>query len=773
MGCGASASKRKNRQRREKPRPAPEDIAKILRFLSKVPLLQQLPNDYHAILAEACEPREFFPGDIIISQGDLGKEFFVICSGEASVHMADPDDVVRPLPAGINLKAGDYFGEKALVHDVPRTATIMAETHLTALRITRYKFRELNLHEKLHFGRRRGVGKIVPRSLAKPAEPKSPPERLFIGAAIIHNESLQAMVSLTKERVNLMIDACWRQYVKKGKMVIEEDSEGVYFYVVQHGTFEVSVGGGDEHPSTVKTLGPGSSFGELALICFSPRSAAVKALTDAMVWVLDRQTFKELLMKNTQEQIQRQAGYLKNVELLRCLLPSERLALAEAFTEMHYEEGEALMEQGQRGTAFYILVEGTVAVLEDGVEVNRKSAHPKLNTTVFLGELALISNEPRTATVRVVSPTATALALDKESFDILLGPLDHLIRDYACGVSRVDREPSLKRLKTTGKGHPRAAVFKEDLVHIRPLGWGSFGTVDLYQNRKTQKYYALKSMSKGYIMEMGMQRFVMSEKDILWSCDSPFIVKLHATYNTGVALQLLMEAATGGDLFALYQRHNWYGSKTHCCFYTASVTCALEHLHGMKVVYRDLKPENVLVDQEGNAKLSDMGLASVCLSKTYTVCGTPVYFAPEMLKEGGHTRAVDWWALGNFMFELLAGAPPFEATDPMQIYWNIMDGIEKVFFPPQCLGARSLITGLLEENPIGRLPMLSDGVLNVERHDFFSRFFWDDFKQLRLEPPFRPKAGSVGDATLTVGAGRDAPPQLPYQDDGSGWEDDF
>merc|ERR1711970_154066 len=110
-------------------------------------------------------------------------------------------------------------------------------------------------------------------------------------------------------------------------------------------------------------------------------------------------------------------------------------------------------------------------------------------------------------------------------------------------------------------------------------------------------------------------------------------------------------------------------------------------MHIRRIIHRDLKPENVLLNQDGLPKLTDMGLAKFVIGKTYSTCGTPDYFAPELIASTGHTNAVDWWTLGILTFEMMSGHPPFESAYPMQIYSKVMKGIGKITFPPKLKGA--------------------------------------------------------------------------------------
>merc|ERR1711920_372165 len=129
-----------------------------------------------------------------------------------------------------------------------------------------------------------------------------------------------------------------------------------------------------------------------------------------------------------------------------------------------------------------------------------------------------------------------------------------------------------------------------------------------------------------------------------------------------------MEVALGGELLIVYERNGLHGSDTHAQFYCAGVMCAFEHLHSKHVIYRDLKPENILLDEKGNVKLTDMGLAIMTHTGHATsTCGTPVYFAPEIIQGIGYTNAVDWWAFGVLVFELMSGYVPFMADGLMEI----------------------------------------------------------------------------------------------------------
>lgn len=746
-----------------------------LRFLGQVQLFRRLPQELHPVLATCSQKVEFSPGQVVIRQGDEGDEFFVIRSGEATV------DVNGEKVA--TLKAGDYFGENALLRDEPRTATIIAASQIAAIKITRAQFQHLGLNEKLEFPQRKAVGGGGGGKgglEVKAPSPKTAAERTLMAEALKQNTNLQTFVTLDDKRINSMIDVAWKEDVAAGTdLITEGDLNADYFYIVQEGSFDIfisrqegqsaeQVQASAHHKGTVSK---GGSFGELALIYFAPRAATVKAKVASTVWVIDRQNFKGILAKTADEIASEYVKHLDKVEVLAPLKDDEKLHIAKALSEMLFTKGETIFQQGEKGDNFYVLVEGEVVVVKDGKE------EAKLTSTrdkvCFFGERALLTNEPRAATVKVTSEMAKTLTLDRESFDMLLGPLEELKRRGKEGPSRVTGRPeALVAAPPTGKRFGN--ILRKDLKRIGLLGCGGFGAVELVEHVPTTDTYALKALSKGYVVKSGMQQSVISEKNVQLMCDSPFIVKLYETYNGSQSLYLLLELALGGELYATYNKKGFHGREGHAKFYVAGVVFAFEHLHKKKIIFRDLKPENLLLNEKGHIKLTDMGLAKVVVGKTYTTCGTPDYFAPELIASTGHTNAVDWWTLGILTFELMGGHPPFESAYPMQIYQKVAKGINKATFPAKCKGAvEDLIKSLCKKEPSERLPMKKGGTSNIKRHTWFRGFDWEAMENLTLEPPYKPQVKSKKDAANFSARKEDMPPQVPYKEDGSGWDKDF
>merc|ERR1712032_56932 len=274
---------------------------------------------------------------------------------------------------------------------------------------------------------------------------------------------------------------------------------------------------------------------------------------------------------------------------------------------------------------------------------------------------------------------------------------------------------------------------------IGALGEGSFGLVFLTKDKECDMHYALKAVDKDNILSANVGAMMSNERSILLLLDSDFIVRLYATYQDKEFVYLLLESVPGGELYDVYEANALFGKLDHAKFYIASVTCALAHMHGLRVIYRDLKLENCILDANGYLKLTDMGIAKIVIGKTYTVCGTADYFAPETLRQSGHNRAADWWACGVLLFIMVAGRAPFDAPEISKIYKNICKGFSKVKFPksfPSDL--TDVIKSLCRKIPEERATMQKGGVENLKEMPFFSGFSWENLVSRTLVAPFLP-----------------------------------
>jgi len=268
--------------------------------------------------------------------------------------------------------------------------------------------------------------------------------------------------------------------------------------------------------------------------------------------------------------------------------------------------------------------------------------------------------------------------------------------------------------------------------------------VYLTRNNHDGTYYCMKIQQRYTIFRHRQVEHVLNEKNLLNSIDHPGIVKLYNTWNDPNNLYLLMEYVPGGELF-YYIRLYGNLSTEITRFYCAEIILVIEYLHSRNFIYRDLKPENILLDSEGHLKLTDFGFAKFVIDRTWTMCGTPSYLAPEVVAGNGHGRAVDWWSLGILLFEMLAGYPPFIEEDPLKLFSKIREP-EALIYPEYfTVESIDLIKKLLVVDPTRRFGMLRRGVLDIKLHPFFNSIDWVIISERSIRAPIKPKIPSPSD----------------------------
>ncbi|XP_029459559.1 cAMP-dependent protein kinase catalytic subunit PRKX isoform X2 [Rhinatrema bivittatum] len=271
-------------------------------------------------------------------------------------------------------------------------------------------------------------------------------------------------------------------------------------------------------------------------------------------------------------------------------------------------------------------------------------------------------------------------------------------------------------MATSSLDHDAEPKYKlQDFETMSTVGTGTFGRVHLVKEKTTGNYYALKIMSIPDVIKLKQEQHVQNEKSVLKEINHPFLIRLFWTFHDDRFLYMLMEYAPGGELFS-YLRNMGRFSNSTGLFYSAEITCAIENLHLKEIVYRDLKPENILLDKEGHIKITDFGFAKKLTDRTWTLCGTPEYLAPEVIQSKGHGRAVDWWALGILIFEMLAGFPPFFDDNPFGIYQKILAG--KIDFPRHLdIYVKDLIKRLLVIDRTRRLGNMKPPIVPKLSHE--------------------------------------------------------
>lgn len=279
---------------------------------------------------------------------------------------------------------------------------------------------------------------------------------------------------------------------------------------------------------------------------------------------------------------------------------------------------------------------------------------------------------------------------------------------------------------------------------MKLIGKGAFGKVYLTMHRKTGKIYAMKCIRKDVVIDQDFFESLKLEKDILYNVEHPFIVSMDFVFQNDFRIYFIMDFIKGGELYRHLSRMKRF-SEEETRFMIAQIALALGHLHKKNILYRDLKPENVLFNEDGYLKLADFGLAKMTQSKkdqSNSFCGTPEYLSPEMIIGNGHDHTVDWWTLGILLFELLVGITPFFHRNNHRMQYLIQEC--PVTFPDKSkLGfevspvAKDLIKRLLEKDKTKRLGAVND-VQDILSHPFFDGLDMEKLVSKEISPPYKP-----------------------------------
>ena len=547
--------------------------------------------------------------------------------------MTNPDEgneVLAELgPAGV-------FGERALLQDETRAADVKAKSYVRCYSLNRSAFHEL----------------------------LGPLEDIWRLDAL---KDVTILQSLKQSQLKKLASEMTTKNFEKDEVVFHKGEEGDDFYIVERGQFEVLDG-----ETVLATLTRGNCFGELALLKNDKRAATVKATSSSKCLCLSRENFNARL--GSLEEIQHMWRYeaLRRVPVLSKLTKTQRNKLVLVMQERTYDAGAVIVKEGEKGDEFFIMMSGEVIVETSGVEVTR------ISQGGFFGELALLRADVRQATVTAAT-AVSVMYLERNQFNKHLGSLQEIMATQAVAYDAVTESKLAQSTQLS------------DFAPVATLGIGAFGKVLLV--KFGEKRYALKCLQKAQIISMGLLNHVKREKDIMMECHSPFLVNLVACFKDTAQLYMLMEAVMGGELFTYLQSMDEPISEEDAKFYAACVVLAFEYLQDRHLVYRDLKPENLLLDKDGYIKVADFGFAKeVTTGKTYTMCGTPDYLAPELVQQTGHNKAADWWALGVLIYEMVTGLPPFYDEDQVSFFcWKIITNeVDQIIF--------SFIGGLIQKH---------------------------------------------------------------------------
>lgn len=278
-------------------------------------------------------------------------------------------------------------------------------------------------------------------------------------------------------------------------------------------------------------------------------------------------------------------------------------------------------------------------------------------------------------------------------------------------------------------------IKKSSFDIIGELGAGSFGNVYQVRKKDSGEIFAMKALSKPMLISKSQLKYATAECKILKAIRHPFIVRLYWAFQSQSYLYMVLEYCPNGDfsnLLALVTNLSVEVSR----FYTAEMVLAIEYLHSIDVIYRDLKPQNILLDAEGHIKLTDFGLSKENASEeepAMSFCGSPAYLAPEVLAKTGSWKPADIYNIGTNLYEMLVGKPPYFTENLAKLYKRISKG--SLTFPDNIdQDARDLIEKVMSRNPDDR-----PTITQVKSHRFFKAINWDDMVTKKIPPPINVK----------------------------------
>ena len=573
--------------------------------------------------------------------------------GQKVVVEGDPGDLfyiikegsVLCTSKGVELRRmsrGDFFGEQALLYNTERTATVTATTATQLLSLGRDHLVHLLGDQLQH---------IIYKNSQRMALEKSP-----------------YFASLTKQQIDGIIEKMRVFSVPKDAEVINFGRDkGDMLWVLLNGELMCSSG---------IRVGVCECIGDEELMKANTGffSEAYTANTACTMAEISRIEIEQCLggglsrISNKNEVI----SVLRSVQLLRALPQKTLEKLADLLKEVEFNDKDMIFAEGDPGDAFFIVKQGCVDIMKDIVNIR------SIGENNYFGERSILLNENRTASA--ISRGRTILwTLNKSDF---LGLVNEGLRSQL--LKRMDLQDD--------------SVTIEELSVIKLLGKGMFGNVFLTVHNTKRTLYALKAVQRAKILAYEIQENIVLERQILLQLDHPFIMKLAKTFKDQKRLYFLMEFVRGMDLFDVIRAMDLL-SDEYAKFYASCLLLIVEHLHEKNIIYRDLKPENVMIDEDGYPKLIDFGTAKKITGRTYTVVGTPHYMAPEVIEGKGYGLSADLWSIGVMIYEFVCGLVPFgeEEDDPFKIYKKVLE--KRLVYPSY---ARLNKTCLLYTSPSPR-----------------------------------------------------------------------
>lgn len=657
-------------------------------------------------LVDAFEKLHVPSSEEVIKQGEVGDYFYIIEKGSVTFTV-DGSNVGTA-------HSGDSFGELALLYDCPRAATCNTSDNCALWRIDQLTFRSILASDSIN-------NDNETRELLR---------------------KVPFLEHLDSEALMRFAEALTTVTYEPGEVIIRKGDEGKVFYVIKSGQVKVTdieVGQSvyDEH-----SCGPGGYFGERALVTKEKRVANVTAMDKVTLFCLSKDDFNKVL--GDFDEVMWRCNEMSKLLSMPLFARSgvtehEAATLASMMKDVEYPAGHVFRSEGQ------ILDDSDqrVCIIRSG-KVTRSTKKGQIHILTsggYFGATEISEEEEADRVVAKATVKATEACevgvLTMADIETVLGSLSRLLK-----VKPGESRPT--KLDTSIK--------MEDLKKHKILGAGSFGKVWLVSRdvAGATETMALKIQSKRELIGHNQVDAVVREKNIMASIDSPFIIKLFNAYQDGKCLYMLMQLVQGGELFDVVHREDGNGiPESTAKFYAAGILEGLAYMHRRHIIYRDLKPENVLIDKNGYPLIIDLGFAKIVEDKTYTLCGTPLYLAPEVILNRGHDKGADYWSWGILVYEMIVGLTPFYEDNIEQLALLKKIVIGRYELPTGRIDktARDLVRKLLSRSPLNRLGCLAGAEKDIKQHEWFGDIDFVQLEKREMRAPWLPKVAGMFDSS--------------------------
>ena len=644
-----------------------------MKFLDQVNI--PIESTLKSIMANNLIQERYLKGQYICREGEFGNSLYIIKDGE--VECLKGENVIRIL------KKGDNFGQKALLEGDVRSLDVRAKTDCKIYSISSEFFKNQygdNFKQVLYFNfitisfnNSKVFKKINSKIIAKSFQH-------FKFRSLKNNEVVYPKGQKICEKLCVVLEG---NIVDKKINKVEAQRYEILF------ENKLSENSDDIFKNDLV------------------------AEPDCILAEIDFNKFKETVGGDLNEAQTKsnQLASFEHVPMFRILSDDKIEFLQNNLKVEKFANGKKIITQGEVGDKLFIIKKGRVDFF-----VNSRYIR-SLNDGEEFGEKSLIlSNEKRSATA-IANGEVTCYTLTAEIFKSILEP-----NLYEYFTNKIFLEDNTIELK--------------DLDNVKELGSGNFGSVNLVRNKKNKFLYAIKALNLEQVKLENLEECVEVERDVLLKIDHPFIMKMVKYLKNDMYIFFINEYIKGKELWEVI-RDIGLLNKEQTQYYGASMLLAIDYLHKQKIIYRDIKPENVMVSIKGYIKIIDFGTVKEIKDRTSTIIGTSHYMAPEITKGEGYSFQVDIWSIAICMYEFFCGKLPFgeDYDDPMDIYRAVSQ--EELTFPNFVKDEKfiQLMNKMLRKNPTNRLWKFKQ----IKEDPYFKDFDWNKLISLSYQPPYKLK----------------------------------